>query len=376
MENFTAHQLHFTCEVRTVILLNEHQGSAIRGALFHALRRQFCFNKEAKSCGQCALWATCPICFLVATRNPQSQRGVDVPRPYTIEPPLKGVANHRSRITDRASGGVRYEPGETLEFGLTMFAQALNLFPYVVLGSQALERGGLGKRISESTDGRGGKRRRGTFVIREIAAVNSLTGERRPVLRRGDNLVQVPDLPITHEQVLARAAQLPRDRITLVFKTPTRIIEQKKLLRRPVFRPLIQRLHRRLRDLTREFTDEPWEFDFREVMAQAEAVQVVEDHTRWVDLRSYSTRLGRATPRGGFVGRVTFAGDLEPFLPWLVWGEVVHVGKDAVKGNGWYRISESANQRISELANQRIGESARQRGGDGRRGGDDKEERG
>ncbi len=339
MDNFTAHQLHFTCQVQTPILLNEHQGSAIRGALFHALRNQFCFSKKTKDCGECAVWATCPICFLVATRNPKSERGVDVPRPYVIEPPLDGK--------------IRYQPGETLKFGLTMFAQALNLFPYVVLGSKALERGGLGKRINESANQRMGEsasqrrgesgrrrrgKRRGTFVVREIAALNRLTGERQPVLRQGDTMVSVPDLPVTNEQVQTLAAQLPRECITLVFKTPTRIIEQGKLQHRPAFRPLIQRLHQRLRDLTREFTDTAWELDFRQVMAQAEAVQVVDDRTRWVELDSFSTRRSASMPMGGLVGQVTFEGPLEPFLPWLVWGEIVHVGKDAVKGNGWYEI--------------------------------------
>ena len=146
MDNFTAHQLHFTCEVQTSILLNEHQGSAIRGALFHALRNQFCFSKKAKTCGECAVWATCPICFLVATRNPQSGRGADVPRPYVIEPPLDGK--------------ISYEPGEALEFGLTMFAQALDFFPYVVLGSKALERGGLGKKLRRED----GRWRRGSAI--------------------------------------------------------------------------------------------------------------------------------------------------------------------------------------------------------------------
>ena len=333
MDNFTAHQLHFTCEVQTPILLNEHQGSAIRGALFHALRNQFCFNKKVKDCGECAVWATCPFCFLVATRNPEGKRGVDVPRPYVIEPPLDGKT--------------RYQPGDTLEFGLTMFAQALSFFPYVVLGSQALEQGGLGKKLRRED----GRWRRGTFAIKKIGALNRLSGERQPVLHQGDTMVSVPGLPVTNEQVLARAAQLPRDRITLVFKTPTRIIERSKLQHHPTFRPLIQRLHRRLRDLTREFTDTPCynpfdpiqdterELDFRPVMAQAEAVQVVEDQTRWVELDSFSTRRSASTPMGGLVGQVTFEGALEPFLPWLVWGEIVHVGKDAVKGNGWYEIA-------------------------------------
>jgi hypothetical protein len=47
MDRFTAHRLRFVAEVQTTIELNEHQGSAIRGALFHALRNRFCGNKEA-----------------------------------------------------------------------------------------------------------------------------------------------------------------------------------------------------------------------------------------------------------------------------------------------------------------------------------------
>jgi hypothetical protein len=41
------------------------------------------------------------------------------------------------------------------------------------------------------------------------------------------------------------------------------------------------------------------------------------------------------------VGRITFEGELAPFLPWLMWGEVVHGGKDATKG--WYRLSFPAS---------------------------------
>ncbi|MGH2391800.1 MAG: CRISPR system precrRNA processing endoribonuclease RAMP protein Cas6 [Chloroflexota bacterium] len=41
---------------------------------------------------------------------------------------------------------------------------------------------------------------------------------------------------------------------------------------------------------------------------------------------------------GGLVGKITFTGDLAPFLPWLVWGEIRHVGKDTAKGNGLYQI--------------------------------------
>ncbi|MDH7475129.1 MAG: hypothetical protein QHJ74_14185, partial [Anaerolineae bacterium] len=318
MHHFTAHQLHFTCAVQTPILLNEHQGSAIRGALFNALRRHFCFEKQLQDCGDCPLWTTCPICFLVATRNPQSERGVEVPRPYTIEPPLHPIRNTQyvTRLTPHASPGVRYEPGETFSFGLTMFARALNLFPYVVLASQELERGGLGKRVGESASqqisksanqqigksanqqigksanqqiGKSANRqspipRRGTFVIREIAAVNPLTGGRQPVLRAGDKMVQVPDIPITHQQICEWANQQisesAKQQVVIQFLTPTRITEEKRLLKPQnfQFRPFFQRLLERLEALSRDFSDTPQQFDFPALLAAAEKVRVMKNN--------------------------------------------------------------------------------------------------
>jgi hypothetical protein len=40
----------------------------------------------------------------------------------------------------------------------------------------------------------------------------------------------------------------------------------------------------------------------------------------------------------GITGQITFTGDLSPFRDLLAWGELIHVGRSAVKGNGWYKI--------------------------------------
>ncbi len=329
MDHFTAHRLRFECEVVTPLRLNEHTGSAIRGAFYHALWNQFCTNHDAPACAACPLVATCPVAFLVSTLDPQSDRGANVPRPYTIQPPLEAKTD--------------YAPGEALTFGLTMFARALNLFPYVVLAVQRLERDGLGKRVAAN----GG--RRGTFRVRQVWAENPLTGERREVLRQGETMVQVPDVPITNDQIVNyqwsmadSQLRIEHCKLTIELLTPLRLIDNTKLVQRIAFRPFIQRLHGRLKQLSAEYSDTPLTFDLRQVMAQAEAVRVARDETRWVELESYSTRLNRATPLGGLMGRVTFEGDLEPFWNWLVWGQYAHVGKDAVKGNGWYQISKAA----------------------------------
>jgi hypothetical protein len=38
------------------------------------------------------------------------------------------------------------------------------------------------------------------------------------------------------------------------------------------------------------------------------------------------------------VGEAVFTGNLGPLREILVWGSLVHVGKNAVKGDGWYVV--------------------------------------
>ena len=335
MHHFTAHRLRFLTEVRTPLELNEHQGSAIRGALFHALLDRFCMDREVEECARCPLVATCPVAFLVSTMRPDSGRGRDVPRPFTVQPPLPG-SGHPVEWGDRLI--FRYEPGEPLAFGLTLYARALQLFPYVVLAVSEFERGGLGRRTRQED----GRYRRGALTIREIWAENPLTGERQPVLRSGDRMVQVPDVPITHDQIAAVPVPPPEAVVTLHFRTPVRLIEKGALLKpdRFGFRPFFQRLMERLEALTRHFSDTPLVFeDPRGLIAAAERVAVVENHLYWEEVWSYSTRRRAESPTSGLLGSVSLrAEDWAPFWPWLLWGQFTHVGKDAVKGNGWYGV--------------------------------------
>jgi hypothetical protein len=332
MHHFTAHRLRFVGEVQTTIELNEHQGSAIRGALFNVLRRNFCLEQHFTSCQPCPLHASCPVSFLLATVDDAAQRGADLPRPYTIEPPL-GATPY-------------YAPGDRLEFGLTMFARALNLFPYLVVAATALQRDGIGRKVETN------RWQRGTFILREIWAENPLTGQRQAVLQAKDPLVNVPDIPITHEQILdtvrgymdrgyesgVHTTSPTPTSLTLHFLTPTRLVDQGRLVPRPVFRVVMQRLFERLSALARAYSDTPLELDFHALLQQAEQVHLVEDDTHWVELDSYSTRRQTHTPMGGFIGQATYIGPIAAFLPWLLWGQFTHVGKDAVKGNGWYEI--------------------------------------
>jgi hypothetical protein len=334
MDRFTAHRLRFATEVQSPVELNEHQGSAIRGALFHALRNRFCGNREAAECATCPLVAPCPVATLVSTLRPDSSRGRDVPRPYTIQPPLPGTGGHPVHAGDRCF--FRYTPGESLDFGLTLYARALDLFPYVVLAVNEFERGGIGRRVEQE----GGQWQRGTLAVCRAWAENPLTGECQPVFDGAERMVHVPDVPVTHTQVLQSA--LPGATITLRFLTPTRIVEGGRLIkpRRFRFQPLFQRLMERLEALSLEFSTTPLCFDDpRGLIEAAGHVRVVENCLVWEELYSYSTRRRASSPTSGLLGSVRLqADDWSPFWSWLVWGWFVQVGKDTVKGNGLYKL--------------------------------------
>lgn len=312
----TTHHLEFTATATTPLALDEQAGSQIRGAVMGALWERFCANKAAPTCAACPLIAVCPVAALVAPMREAGETGGEQrPRPYVTRPPV----------------GQRYPPGSTFSFGLALFGPAAALFPYIVLAGQELEQHGLGRRLHEH----GG--RRGSVALAAIHAVHPLTGARQTLYTRGERSVQTPGLPVSAADVAACAAALPANRVTLQFRTPLRLIEQKQLVKAFRLRPFVQRLKERLDELVRAYGDgtELPRLDFDALEQQI----AVEDRTRWVDVVGYSSRQRRALPLGGLIGTATLLGDLAPLRELLVWGSLIHVGKNAVKGDGWYAVS-------------------------------------
>jgi hypothetical protein len=369
-KQFTVHHLRFEVEALTRLLLPAYAGPSIRGALFGALQRHFCPESQA-AVPSADHKAICPVCWLMATEKPGHVRGQDVPRPYTVEPPVCPPflsPPHGGGDQGGAWHPWRFEPGQRFAFGLTLFARALNLFPYLVVAMPLMGQAGLGIPLAENAPAhRQDWKRRGQFVLRRIDAINPLTGEVAPVMGEGQTMVQMPDVPVTAQDVEAISGEMlgrvangewrmanGEWRMEIRFWTPMRLVEQGKLVKRPWLGPLFRRLLERLDALRGEYAGLPPVPDRERLLAQADGVRLVRDFTQWIDLESGSRRLGRSTPVGGFVGSATYQADRETWqalLPCLLWGQEVHVGKSATKGDGWYelRIANSERGRGDEV---------------------------
>ena len=69
-------------------------------------------------------------------------------------------------------------------------------------------------------------------------------------------------------------------------------------------------------------------------------IKVKKEKLAWFDWERYSNRQDTRMMMGGFVGSITFEGDFEKFLPFLLLGEFIHVGKGTSFGLGKYEITQ------------------------------------
>ncbi|MCZ7571797.1 MAG: CRISPR system precrRNA processing endoribonuclease RAMP protein Cas6 [Ardenticatenaceae bacterium] len=323
----TMHHFEFEVEATTALGLYRHSGTALRAALFAALSRHFCTAPTAAAAGDLRHKEQCPVCWLLAREVVEDERGKDVPRPLALRPPPLGAP------TD-------LRPGERWRFGLTLAGeQTVNLFPYLLLAVQAMGEQGVGRPVA------GG--RRGRFALRRVWAINPFTEMRQVLLAEGEQVVAMPDLPVTAAQVEAAAERLVTQvaarggQLTLRFLTPMRLIERGALVHTARFAPLFQRVLERIEQLGRLYGSHVAlaEEERARLLAAAGRVLMLEERTHWADVKSPSGRKPQPTPIGGFVGEATYRSDQwRSLLPWLLWGQLAQAGKNTTKGNGWYRV--------------------------------------
>lgn len=317
--NLQVHHLRFDLRAETLIHLGPQAGAQLRGALWAALRQFACSAPTVQGDPDHA--RHCPMCRLMALETQDNARGGTPPRPFAIRPPLTSPPGHDQL----------FERGMSFQVGVNLFGDAAALFPYICQAFARMGASGIGYG-------------RGLFSVIGITAHNPLTGETASLLD-GTRVVAGASLPVRAAHVQAAAHHLPADRLKLRLLTPTEITRQGgKVADRPDFAALIARLVERCQALELHYTDAPtartiWQARYQELTQTARAVRVVADQTRWVRVSSGSRRTDSVNAISGLAGEFVVEGDLAPLREWLVWGSSVHVGKNVVKGNGWYQLA-------------------------------------
>jgi hypothetical protein len=301
-------------------------GTALRSSFFNAIWSRFCTNKDAPSCAACPLHTLCPVSAIVAPLREENTRGQDIPRPYVIVPPRE-EARH-------------YQPEERFSFGMTLIGNIVQLLPYILLSLPQLQAGGLGYFLAEN------RGKRGRFLVEKVETYHPFTSERQTIYEAGQTRAQAPAITIHAEEWAQYATQLSPSQVTLRFITPLRLVDREHLVKHIIFRPFIHRLLERYLALELHYGNQQMGMTWEEKEAylqKAASVVCTGDHTTWLEVESYSNRQKRSTPISGLMGEATFEGHLAPFLNLLLAGELIHVGKNVVKGNGKYHLVRPTN---------------------------------
>ena len=308
-----------------------NKGNSLRGGFGGAFRKLVCVDLRWE-CAACSLRYTCPYTKVfnpfIPPDAPQFSGNQNIPRPFVVKPPL---------ATQTAYGA-----GEPLVFDLVLIGQAVDYLPYFVVAFRELGASGFGLNRARV----------------ELARVDSIgtDGSATTVYSASTNLVR-PAPPIVLDVAPGGALTPPPSHgargqeersttadLTLNFLTPTTlktgstVDRDGTIVRRPAFHHILKRLRDRANALATFHGTGPLALDFKGLGEAAEAVETVDDQTRWVERGRFSRRREVPHDLSGFAGRVSFRGEIAPFMALLRLGEYVHVGKNAVFGNGWFVI--------------------------------------
>ena len=119
LQNFKFARFQFSLKALECLNLPEYKGSALRGGFGHAFKKVVCALRT-KECPDCLLKEKCIYSYIFETPPPSNSRLMrkypSAPHPFVLLPPLED---------DRI-----YEPGEKLEFQLTLIGKAIDYLPY------------------------------------------------------------------------------------------------------------------------------------------------------------------------------------------------------------------------------------------------------
>jgi CRISPR-associated endoribonuclease Cas6 len=300
-------RFRFQLKVKNELSLPSYKGSTLRGGFGIAFRRINCVNRKVDNCHACTLKNKCVYAYVFETsphENSQKLKNLrEIPRPFVIEPPQE---------TKRF-----YHQGELLEFNLVLIGKAIDYLPYFIYTFRELGQKGIGKG-------------RGKYELYRVydSSSKSIYDCESDTIRN-----------ISSKGIFEKMDSFEHNgSLSLSFITPTRIKFEKDLVVKPEFHILLRSLLHRLSALSYFHCGMELKVDYEELIYEASRVKTKDSNLKWVDWERYSSRQDSRMKLGGFVGDITYNGEIKSFLPLLLLGQATHIGKSTTFGLGKYEI--------------------------------------
>ncbi len=299
------------------LILPVYKGSTFRGGFGNAFKRIVCTLKN-KECPDCILKEKCVYSYVFET-SPHSDTAImrkyeKIPHPFIIEPP-----------DDKRQS---YNSGDEIRFNLILIGRAIDYLPYFIYTFEELGKIGIGK-------GRGG------FELQDVSCDGEVIYDSKSKTLKTVKGEKLLDISVdTMEEDMASQTS-PCSNLSLSFLTPARIKYNSHLILDLEFHILIRHLLRRIAILSYfhcGIDTSGW--DFKGIIEMAKKAKVKESRLKWDDWERYSARQDARMKMGGFVGEITFEGNIAPFMPLIKAGEILHIGKGTSFGLGKYEIQD------------------------------------
>jgi len=296
------------------IILSNYKGSALRGGFGCLFKKVVCIDYN-RSCERCVLKNKCAYAYIFETPFPQNLEEKTKfkiaypPHPYILEPPFNSQ--------------VIFNPDHEFTFNLILIGKGIEYLPYFISVFEELGKSGLGKG-------------RGRYKLVRIENIKGETIYRYGQLENKINQIDFQDIFNQYHGVEFNNYS----QITIHFLTPTRIIVGEKLVQEVNFKIFLTNLVRRISLLSVFHGSEKLVFDYLNLLQDADMITTTEKHFRWCDWERYSSKQERRMKLGGFLGNISFGGELKRFLPFIKLGEYIHIGKLTSFGFGKYEIVE------------------------------------
>ena len=280
------------------------KGNVFRGALGKTLRNLTCVLKGTDTiCKSCFVQDKCIYArvFEGLRRQDGSILGnvESAPHPFVLFVPDKYRLD--------------YPEDSKIHFFLTLIGDVIEYIPYFILALEEIGKKGIGNT-------------RTPFTIDSV--INS-----------GKNIYNPLEKTISKDFFLISGSDFwdeksPGQTLTIELVTPARLKFGNQFQKFITFEIILRNLLRRIQLLSALYCGGPERVDFKDLIELSKDITLVDSSIHWEQQARFSYRQEKIVALGGVSGSLEFAGELNPFMPFLKVGEFLHVGKSTAYGLG------------------------------------------